>query len=253
MACGIALLLAALLCAAGFAAYEAAEQPSNEIFGSTVVAGPPTRHAVALTFDDGPNPPYTNAILRVLEREHVHATFFVVGRAVQAYPGLIRREVRDGDAVGNHSWDHAHLIVLSQPALRRSLERTDDAVYAAARVRTTLMRPPFGARDWSVMKTVREMGYTVVMWSVPLARDWEYPAPRVIARRVLSRVSDGAIIVLHDGNQGRICGRGGWNAHVCDRAQDIEATRIIVQTLKREGYRFLTVPQLMRTSALAAR
>jgi peptidoglycan-N-acetylglucosamine deacetylase len=228
-----------------FVGYELFEQPTNQIFGRTVTHGPSNQRVVALTFDDGPNPPYTDRILDVLEKEHVHATFFLVGRAVQAYPGVVEREVRDGDAVGNHTWDHPHLIVMRRSKIHDSLKRTDAAIYAAAHVHTQLMRPPFGARDWIVMQVAHKLGYTVVMWSVPLARDWEYPPPHVIAQRILPRVSDGAIIVLHDGNRGQLCAIKHLSAHVCDRSQDIEATRIIVDVLKSRGYRFVTIPELI--------
>lgn len=228
-----------------FVGYEVLEQPTSQLWGHTVTQGPTNRRIIALTYDDGPNPPYTNRILDVLEQEHVHATFFLVGRAVQAYPGVVQREVRDGDAVGNHSWDHRHLILLSRSHIRSSLQQTDDAIYAAAHTRTHLMRPPFGARDWVVMQVAHRLGYTVVMWSVPLARDWEYPPARVIAQRVLPHVTDGSIIVLHDGNRGQLCASRHLPAHVCDRSSDIEATRLIVESLRAKGYRFVTVPQLI--------
>lgn len=239
----LAVLAAAALIT--FAGYELFEQPTNQIFGRTFSRGPSNERVVALTYDDGPNPPYTGRILDVLEQEHVHATFFVVGRAVRAYPALVRREVRDGDAVGNHTWDHRHLIVLTPAAVRTSLTRTDAAIFAAAHIHTHLMRPPFGARDWIVMHVARKLGYTVVMWSVPLARDWEYPPARVIAQRILPHVVDGSIIVLHDGNRGQICGPKHLPPHVCDRGSDIQATRIIVHQLKSESYRFVTIPQLI--------
>ncbi len=238
----IALLLVALV---AFWAYETAESPANQLFGKTLVSGPDDRRIVALTFDDGPNPPYTTRILDVLEREHVHATFFVVGRAVQAYPSVVRREALDGDAIGNHTWNHAHLIVLDAAQVRASLDRTDAAIYAATGEHTHLMRPPFGARDWLVLNQVRKLGYTPVMWSVPLARDWEYPPARVIEERIVSKVHDGSIIVLHDGNRGILCGEHHLSPHICDRRNDIEATRLIIDALKREGYRFVTVPQLL--------
>jgi peptidoglycan/xylan/chitin deacetylase (PgdA/CDA1 family) len=240
----VALILA--LGAIAYAAYELLEDPHSQIFGRTLTQGPANQRVVALTYDDGPNPPYTGRILDVLEQEHVHATFFLVGRAAQAYPTLVQREARDGDALGNHTWDHGHLILMSRSQMRASLQRTDEAIYAAARTRTHLMRPPFGSRDWMVMQVARKMGYTVVMWSVPLAYDWEYPPPRVIAQRILAHVSDGAIIVLHDGNRGQLCSLKHLPAHVCDRSSDIEATRLIVDRLKSQGYRFVTIPQLMR-------
>ncbi len=237
--------LIAALAHTGFIAYELFEQPTNQIFGRTLTQGPTNERVVALTYDDGPNPPYTSRILDVLEHEHVHATFFLVGRAAQAYPAVVKREVLDGDAVGNHTWDHPHLIVMRRSEVRTSLQRTDAAIYAATREHTHLMRPPFGARDWIVMQVAHKMGYTVVMWSVPLARDWEYPPARVIAQRILPNVSDGSIIVLHDGNRGQLCAAGRLPAHVCDRSSDIEATRLIVENLKAQGYRFVTIPELI--------
>jgi peptidoglycan-N-acetylglucosamine deacetylase len=239
------LLACALLALAGFWAYETSENPSNQLFGKTIVSGPADERVVALTFDDGPNPPYTTAILDVLEREHVRATFFVVGRAVAAYPSVVRREVRDGDAIGNHTWSHSHMILMDGAQVRNSLAKTDDAIYRAAGVHTRIMRPPFGARDWLVLDQARSLGYTPVMWSVPLAKDWEEPPAQTIADRIVPYVHDGSIIVLHDGNRGIVCENSHVSAKTCDRHSEIEATRLIIERLRSEGYRFVTVPELL--------
>lgn len=240
-----AAFLLALVVAAGFELYELAESPANQLFGKTLVSGPKGERVVALTYDDGPNPPYTDRILEVLRQEHVHATFFVVGRAVQAYPAVVHREVAGGNAVGNHTWSHGHLVLYDADGLRRTLQRTDRAIYAASGVHTTIMRPPFGSRDWLVLDEVRRLGYTPVMWSVPLANDWENPPANVIAARVLHYASDGAIIDLHDGNRGIVCAHQASSGKICDRSSDVEATRLIVEALKRQGYRFVTIPELL--------
>jgi peptidoglycan/xylan/chitin deacetylase (PgdA/CDA1 family) len=238
---------AGVVAALAFAAYEILESPGNQLFGKTLVRGPVDERVIALTYDDGPNPPYTDRILGVLRAEHVNATFFVVGRAVAAFPQVVREETRDGDAIGNHTWDHAHLVLYDATRLRDTLQRTDDAIFAATGKRPRIMRPPYGGRDWLVLGEARKLGYTPVMWSVPLANDWEYPPPAVIAERVLRYAGDGAIIDLHDGNQGLICSRATHLApHVCDRSADVEATRLIVEALKRQGYRFVTIPELLR-------
>jgi peptidoglycan/xylan/chitin deacetylase (PgdA/CDA1 family) len=241
-----ATVVLAIVAVIAFEIYEFAESPGNQIFGKTLVSGPKNQRVVALTYDDGPNPPYTNAILDVLRREHVHATFFVVGQAVQAYPRVVRREFEEGNAVGNHTWKHEHLVLYDAASLRDTLDRTDQAIYAATGQHTRIMRPPFGSRDWLVLREVRKLGYTPVMWSDPLAKDWEYPPAPVIAARVLRYVGDGSIIDLHDGNRGIICARARISAHVCDRSGDVDATRLIVEALKREGYRFVTIPELLR-------
>ncbi len=237
-------LFVALLGAALYVGYQTLEAPANQLFGRTLVNGPDDRREVALTYDDGPNPPYTGRILDVLRAERVHATFFVVGRAVSADPATVRRIVREGHAIGNHTWDHRHLLVETPATMRSELQRTDAAIYAAAGVHTRLMRPPFGARDFAVLGEARQLGYTVVMWSVPLPNDWDRPGDATIAQRVLDHVGDGSIIVLHDGNRGIVC-RGMHASDVCDRSQDVAATRLIVERLRARGFRFVTVPQLM--------
>ena len=243
---GFAILgLAAVLAVLGFAAYEISENPANQLFGKTVVSGPSDQRVVALTYDDGPNPPYTNRILDVLNREHVHATFFLVGQAVTAYPKVAARELHDGNAIGNHTWSHDHLIILDRAHVRETLAKTDAAIYKATGTRPRIMRPPYGSRDWLVLDEVRKAGYTPVMWSVPLAKDWEYPPATVIANRILPHVRDGSIVVLHDGNRGILCSRHHVTARTCDRTADIEATRIIVESLKAQGYRFVTIPELL--------
>jgi peptidoglycan-N-acetylglucosamine deacetylase len=250
---GVRTLLGLTLTAAiVFALYEIAENPSSQIFGKTLVSGPKDERVVALTYDDGPNPPYTNGILAVLERERVKATFFVVGRAVAAYPSVVRRAYLDGDAIGNHTWNHGHLVLYDPAGLQQTLQRTDAAIFAATGAHPRIMRPPYGGRDWLVLGEARKLGYTPVMWSVPLPHDWEYPSPATIAARVLRYVGNGSIIDLHDGNRGIVCGRDGVPAHVCDRSSDVAATEMIVEALKRRGYRFVTIPELLRADAGAA-
>ena len=212
------------------------EAPFNQTFGTTVTQVPVQQKVVALTFDDGPNPPYTDEIVDYLHRAHVPATFFVVGKAVQAHPDIVRLEVRDGDAIGNHTWDHAHLVLLSKAHVERELDDAENAIVHATGVRPTLFRPPFGARDFLVLRVARERGYSVIMWSVPLPSDWSNPPPAVIEQRVLKYVKNGSIIVLHDGNKG---GAG-------NRASTVAATALIVKALLQRGYRFVTVPELMR-------
>ncbi len=250
------LCVAIAMALVGFAVYEGykvVESPSNQLFGKTLVSGPRNARVVALTYDDGPNPPYTDELLSVLRAEHVHATFFLVGRAVAVYPEVVRREVRDGNAIGNHTWGHDHLVLYDRSGLRRTLQRADRAIFAATGEHTRIMRPPYGGRDWLVLGEVRKLGYTPVMWSVPLADDWEDPPAPVIAARILRYAGDGAIIDLHDGNQGIVCAKLHAAPRLCDRSADVAATRLIIEALKRQGYRFVTIPQLLEMQAPIAR
>jgi peptidoglycan-N-acetylglucosamine deacetylase len=212
------------------------ESPKNQLWGPTITSVGVHQKVVALTFDDGPNPPYTDQIVDYLHSQGIVATFFVVGIAVVAHPDVVRLEVRDGDAIGNHSWDHAHLVLLRRSHIERELVDTENAIQQAAGVHTLLFRPPFGARDFAVIRVAHELGLQVIMWSVPLPADWQRPPPAVIADRVLPYVKDGSIIVLHDGNRGL----------PADRGPTVEATKLIVTALRRQGYRFVTVPELIR-------
>jgi peptidoglycan-N-acetylglucosamine deacetylase len=248
----VALGLAVLVLVA-YEGYKVVESPGNQLFGKTLVSGPRNERVVALTYDDGPNPPYTDELLSVLRAEHVHATFFVVGRAVAVYPSVVRAEVRDGNALGNHTWAHDHLVLDDVSGLRRTLQRTDRAIFTATGVHTRIMRPPYGGRDWLVLGEVRKLGYTPVMWSVPLAGDWEDPPAQVIAARILRYAGDGAIIDLHDGNQGIVCTKVHAAPRVCDRSSDVAATRLIIEALKRQGYRFVTIPELLEMQAHLAK
>jgi peptidoglycan-N-acetylglucosamine deacetylase len=211
------------------------ENPTNQMFGRTVTHVPIHQKIVALTYDDGPNPPYTNEIVDYLHSQHVVATFFVVGRAVAAHPDVVREEVKDGDALGNHTWDHGHLVLESPRHIAREITQCEAAIYSATGEQPHLFRPPFGARDYTVINIARRLGYQIIMWSVPLPRDWQSPPPTVIRDRVLRYVRDGAIIVLHDGNRGR----------PGNRAATVAATKLIVEALKTQGYTFVTVPQLL--------
>lgn len=239
----VGIAAVALLAGAAYLGYETVESPANQLFGSTVVRGSAAQRVVALTFDDGPNPPYTDRILDVLKDAHASATFFVVGQAAAAYPASLRRIVREGHALGNHSWDHAHLNVLSRGAVEHELRRTSDAIFAATGIRPRFMRPPFGARSFTVIDEAKREGYTVVMWSDALSQDWERLDDSVIADRVVERVRPGSIVVLHDGNRGRVCALAA-PAH-CDRSQAARATRTIIARLRAEGYRLVTIPQLL--------
>ncbi|HXW77731.1 MAG TPA: polysaccharide deacetylase family protein, partial [Candidatus Eremiobacteraceae bacterium] len=212
------------------------ESPRNQLWGSTVTSVPVAQKVVALTFDDGPNPPYTNEIVEYLHEQHVPATFFLVGIAVQAHPDVARLEVEDGNAVGNHTWDHAHLVLLSHNHIVRELTMAEDEIARVTGVHTTLFRPPFGARDFVVIRVAHQLGLQVIMWSVPLPGDWRSPPPHVIAERVLKYVKNGAIIVLHDGNRGR----------PGNRENSVQATKLIVTALRNEGYQFVTVPDLLK-------
>lgn len=225
----------ALLAAGFFGLYELVESPRSGAFEPVVTRG--AGHVVALTFDDGPTRGVTDHVLDVLEREHVPATFFVVGRAARREPALLRRMRAGGDQIENHSDTHAHLnVLLTASALDAEIENADAAVAAATGRHTRWLRPPFGARNAAVLDAARRHGLRVVLWSAMLDETSPNAAPGALAEKLVRQVGDGAIVVLHDGD----AGRGDAGA----RAYEAALTPRVVAALRAQGYRFVTLDGL---------
>ncbi|GLW05550.1 deacetylase [Microtetraspora sp. NBRC 13810] len=151
---------------------------------------------IALTFDDGPSP-YTGALLDTLRSNKVKVTFFVVGRQVEKRPSVVRRMVREGHEVGNHTWDHTRLTDALDGEIVSELSSTQEAVHEAAGIRPKLMRPPFGATDQRVRAAVQTAGLPLVLWTGS-TRDWELRNTKAITRKALSLVRPNGVILMHD-------------------------------------------------------
>lgn len=191
-----------------------------------------TRPVVALTFDDGPSP-FTVGVLSILRTFHAHATFFLVGRRVRAYPAIVRAEIGAGNDVGNHTYSHADLLWMYTPYVLAQLAMTQEAVKASAGVVPHWFRPPYGALSPRVTDLAASLGLRTVLWSVDPA-DWARPGAGAIAVRVLTRVRPGSIVLMHDG--------GG------DRGETVAALPAILRALQLRGYRFLTLDELFDVS-----
>jgi peptidoglycan-N-acetylglucosamine deacetylase len=201
-----------------------------------VTQGPARTRAVALTFDDGPSA-YTASLLSVLERKHVAATFFLIGRQVAGDAALARRELRDGDVVGNHSWSHANLAGDGAFAAGQ-LRSTSAAIERATGFRTCLFRAPYGSVSGALEREAAAIGLTTIQWNVD-PRDWSLPGTDAIFSRVVGAVRPGSIVIMHDG--------GG------PRAQTVAAVPRIIDALRRRGYAFDTVPELLGQTVLYGR
>jgi len=184
---------------------------------------------VALTFDDGPNPPYTGQILDILARYQVPATFFCVGLQARAHPADVARMAAAGHGLGNHTWSHPFLPDLSRAQLAEQLDRTDEAI-AAAGAGPGLFRPPYGSRSPDVLRWLGERGTPIVLWDVDPS-DWARPGAALIAGRVLMQTRPGTIILMHDG--------GG------DRAPTVAALPLVIEGLLDRGFRFTRADALL--------
>jgi peptidoglycan/xylan/chitin deacetylase (PgdA/CDA1 family) len=201
--------------------------PAVLVGGDSVVAV--GRRQVALTFDDGPSA-YTVGVLDALARYGVQATFFPVGYAVAPRVPLLRRAVREGHSVQNHSWDHPSLPTLDSGSLYRQFDRTSDVVEAATGIRPTCYRPPYGSTSSRVRSVARSAGlYPEILWNVNPS-DYLRPSPStLVARSLASADGRGLIIGLHDG--------GGI------RSSTVAALPGIISGLLARGYRFVTLCQ----------
>ncbi|WP_405431245.1 polysaccharide deacetylase family protein [Micromonospora sp. NBC_00617] len=198
--------------------------------GRCLSHGDRARPEVALTFDDGPQPPYTGQVLDVLERYGVPATFFSVGLHAGGHPDELVRMREQGHQVGNHTWSHPFLQELSRTELADQVQRAGEAVATASGGPVpSCFRPPYGSRTPQVIGWLRELDPTVVLWDAE-AEDWAMPGADVIARRILDRARPGSVILLHDG--------GG------DRSQTVAALPPIIEGLLARGYRFVPVEAL---------
>ncbi len=218
---------------AGITAWGAAA-PSSQLFGRTVVNRRPARGEdcceVALTFDDGPNPRCTPALLDLLDQHQAKATFFLVGRFVRQHPELAREIAARGHALGNHTQTHPNLFWKSTGGIARELEECQRTIEEVCGVRPRLFRPPFGFRGPHLFPVVRRMEMEVVMWSVTPA-DWKIQPPEQIAGRV-KKARKGDIVLLHDGDYRQTDG---------DRMHTVKGLALALPRFAARGWRCVTV------------
>jgi cellulose synthase/poly-beta-1,6-N-acetylglucosamine synthase-like glycosyltransferase/peptidoglycan/xylan/chitin deacetylase (PgdA/CDA1 family) len=188
---------------------------------------------IVLTFDDGPNPTWTPQILKILEENDVHATFFEVGSAVSRNPGIVKDLVAQGNEVGIHTFTHVDLSFQSTARLQRELKQTQLALAGAAGIQTTLFRAPYSAEidavdnySWPVYEEVGALGYTTVFVDDD-SDDWKQPGVSEITKGATPKDDKGAVVLMHDA--------GG------NREQTVAALSAYIKDMKAKGYSFTTV------------
>ena len=211
--------------------------PSSQIFGKVYFKGNASQKLVALTFDDGPNDPYTSQILDILEQNNARATFFVIGKNVELYPNTVQQMLKDGDVIGNHSYSHSANHALSNFGIN-DMRKGEIAIAAVAGVKPHLYRPPHGKlTPWEIHYVNRD-GMIEVTWTVE-TRELSGQSAESEAQDIINRTKPGDILLLHDGY-----GTEHGDQHA-DKTLTVKAVALIVQKLHSEGYTFVTVPQLL--------
>ncbi|HEV7808646.1 MAG TPA: polysaccharide deacetylase family protein [Solirubrobacteraceae bacterium] len=199
-------------------------------YSSYVSRGAHQRKEVALTFDDGPGPT-TPALLRYLVANGVPATFFLVGKAIARYPEVVRQESDAGFMLGTHTDSHARLASRTFADQQQEILTGADRITRFTGHAVRLFRPPYGAFDANTLNILRAERMLMVLWSVD-TRDFSAKRAAPIVSATLAGSRAGAVILLHDGPG--------------PRPQTLKAVRRIVTKLRRDGYRIVSLPRLLR-------
>ncbi|MFL6090926.1 MAG: polysaccharide deacetylase family protein [Aeromicrobium sp.] len=193
---------------------------------------------IALTFDDGPNEPFTSEIADFLDAEGIRGTFFQVGRAVRAHPELTQRLAAAGHVIGNHSDTHTFGNCLRASKLATEIADADET-FAQLGLAPALYRPPWLLRVPALQPLLRDHGLTAVSGSFCHPLEVARIDPARISRCAVRRSGPGAILIFHDG----------YNGRAADRAESVEAIKLTVRSLKAQGHRFTTVDRLLNIPA----
>ncbi|RKD22066.1 hypothetical protein BEP19_13410 [Ammoniphilus oxalaticus] len=206
-----------------------ASQPNETIFRIDT-----NKKLVALTFDDGPHHTFTPLLLEALYEEGAQATFFLLGKQVQAHPQIAARIHREGHEIGNHGYSHRVMRHLSWKEIHKEIRQTERLIAHHVGIKTHLFRPPYGEMVPRIVDVSRYTGYRLVRWSID-PKDWDQRRNgQVIAEHVGAVVKPGDIVLFHDGG--------------ANQAETIKAVRTIVRNLKKRGYKFVTVSELLKQS-----
>lgn len=208
-------------------------------FGFSAIAGnaniyrsnPDAKGMIALTFDDGPHPRYTRQILDILKKEGIKATFFVIGENIGYYDeGIVSDIINDGHELGNHTFNHEHTKDMNEENFYRDVKMCHELVKEKYGYEMKIFRPPEGYVDQKVEKIAAEMGYSIIIWSID-TKDWEHVGADLIVGNIEKNADDGDIILMHD--------------YVSKPNTTIDALEKIIKNLKNQGYKFVTVSELI--------
>lgn len=189
---------------------------------------PPVK-ALAITFDDGPHPEFTLKLLEILDKNEIKATFFVVGKQVKKYPEFLREIQKHGHEIGNHTFNHPILTTLDRAGVINELELNKVEIKKETNLDIVIFRPPSGRYDEKVLDAALSRGFIPVLWSVS-GSDYGATDPKVVKNNVLSSIKDGDIILLHSGIEATL-----------------KALPEIISEIKKRGFEFKTVTQLLKT------
>lgn len=198
------------------------------------VSGAAKEPRVALTFDDGPDLRFTPQVLDILKASGVKATFFLLGKKAEEHPDIVKRIVREGHVIGNHSYRHPQFTKLTVEQFASEIEQAEEVLNRLAGYRPKLVRPPYGAIDEGELQWAKDRGYIIVNWNVD-SLDWKNLGEQQVAGNILGHTKAGAIVLQHSA--------GGDSQ---DLSGTVKALPGIIAKLREQGYSLVTVPELLK-------
>jgi peptidoglycan/xylan/chitin deacetylase (PgdA/CDA1 family) len=210
--------------------------PTLQWLAPAILRGPADSNRIALTFDDGPCPGFTEEVLDILRHHEVKATFFVCGQNVERSPEILRRVQAEGHAIGNHSYSHPFPFFRSRAFFARQIDFTQEAVEKVTAKRPKFFRPPYGARWLGLHAVLKARGLSLVNWS-DTGYDWKLHTEGIV-RETLKTLGPGSIILLHDGL--RTC-----PPQKVDRSPTVKALPAILDGALKAGFTFVTLDELL--------
>ncbi len=227
--------MAAAAVGVGMGSYWTFMSPYSQLLGPFPYRRRTTERIVALTFDDGPNEPYTSQIADLLADQQIGATFFAVGACVERDPGTARRLVADGHVLGSHGYSHRLPRCAGRQTVNDELSRAEEVFARHLGLRPVLFRPPWLLRTPALFHLAGERSLQLVSGEFAHVLEVLQPSPARIARRAVAKARPGSILIFHDGFDAR----GG------DRSATVDAVRLVIARLRAGGYRFTTVDRLL--------
>jgi peptidoglycan/xylan/chitin deacetylase (PgdA/CDA1 family) len=230
---GVAVVLVSLL---AFTLYGYIE-PTSSAFGKVYIKGDTNQKVIALTFDDGPNEPYTTEVVNILDTYDIKGTFFMVGRNVELYPDIARRMVAEGHVLGNHSYTHDANHALTTEG-REDIQKGEEAIRSVAGVSPHFYRPPHGKKSPWELYFVKQDNMVEVTWNISTP-ELDSSSASDMAQKIVSQAKPGGIVLMHDGYG------TDHNIPRADKSLTVAALPIIIEGLQAQGYTFVTVADLL--------
>ena len=194
---------------------------------SPIFQGNQSRPQVALACNVFWGEEYLPDMLKTLDNNNIHITFFIGGSWANKYPEILKDLANRGHELGNHTYSHPHPNTLSKEKNKEQITKTEELVSSLTGIKTNLYAPPYGEYNNTVLLAAQELQYTTIMWSIDTV-DWKRPPPEVLKERVLKKLHNGAIILMHP------------------TAPTAQALPSLIEEIQKRGYTIKTVSDILK-------